>query len=280
MYTEEQARRAIAQRQLNELDLKFNLMLHRVACEWVELYNLPYRISLDYFKRDNDIMSVPINPYYPLPGIPKEYVWHYDTDGGYSRAEWFSILSTPTGEIDDNGKPIMTLCIPDYIRQQQEEKARPCKQWDLNTAAGRQQWLYYFMVFIMPYADDIPHWKAFDMWGDTKHTEQELKERQRYYIDLINRCRERPELYRHDIQRKQLSDYDKYDISGCYMWRDRIGEPTPPDADNALEIMYKERSCCRDYESECNSRYGTAHRIKVIIERLEALQTTQTKQEV
>ena len=268
MYTEKQARQAIMEQALKQLDIQFNLLIHKEAIEWMALYNLPYRIALDYLKADRDYMEVPINPYYPLPGIPKEYIWHYDTDGGYSPDEWMSIISMSIGEVD--GKPLMTFYTPDHIRQQQEEKAKPCKLWDLETEQGQQQWLYHFMVFIMPYKDAIAHWKAFDMWGDVNHTEQELKGQQRHYTELIALCTERPELYRHEVQRKQTGDYDKYDISGGYMWCDRIGEdPRPPQCDNALEIMYKERACCLDYDTECDDEHSTAYRIKTIIERLE-----------
>ena len=215
MYTDEQAKEAISKKQLKDMEKSFSLMLHESIKKDCTKYNLPYRILLNYYKADRNDKEVRINPYYPYPDIPKEYKapeWHYERDGGYTSDEWLSIISKPTGEIDENGKRKCTLEIPTEIQAKINEwKAEKVRErtggdyhhiWDLETEQGRQQWLYWFMVFIMPYADDIPHWTTFDMYGDTKHTEQELKERKRYYLNLIKQCTERPELYKHEVQHK------------------------------------------------------------------------------
>lgn len=291
MYTDEQAREAIAKQMLKDMEKEHNLRLHEWAIEEQTTYNLPYRVLFNYYKSDRDYMEIPINPYYPYPDIPKEYKpprWNPERDGGYTTSEWFSIISKPTGEIDENGKRIYTFEVPkeiqDKIDEWQAEKVRERTRgeyhhiWDLDTEQGRQAWLYWFMVFIMPYADDIPHWNSFDMYGDTKHTEQELNERKRYYMNLIEQCREHPELYKHEVQHKDIADYDKYDfddrMSWGYMWHDDFNHE-PPQGDNALEIMYKERERLKRYYGEnydifeVTDRNSMSYRVEEIIKKLE-----------
>ena len=291
MYTDEQAREAIAKQRLKDMEKEHNLRLHEWAIEEQTTYNLPYRVLFNYYKSDRDFMEIPLNPYYPYPTVPKEYKpprWNPERDGGYTIDEWYSIICKPTGEIDKNGKRKRKVEIPKEIQAKidewQAEKVRERTGgeyhhiWDLETEQGRQAWLYWFMVFIMPYADDIPHWNSFDMYGDTKHTEKELTERKRYYMNLIEQCRERPELYKHEVQRKDIGDYDKYDfddwILSGYMWRDDYNNE-PPQGDNALEIMYKERERLKRYygenydKFEANNRYSRCYRVEEIIKKLE-----------
>lgn len=293
MYTSEQAKEAIAQKWQKDFEKKISLWWHEAAIKEQAIYNLPYRILFDYYKNsiDRDYMEVPINPYYPYPDIPKEYKpprWNPVSDGGFSLEEWLSITSKPTGEISEDGKPIMTFETPADIQAKIDEwQAEKVKErngqeykhiWDLSTAAGRQQWLYWFAIFLIPYADDIPHWNTFDMWGDTKHTKQELEERKRYYMSLIEQCKANPDIYKHEVQRKDITDYEKYDFDDClngYMWRDGF-ECEPPQADNALEIMYCERNRLKryygkEYDFQAKyERYSMSYKVEEIIKRLEA----------
>lgn len=291
MYTDEQARQAIAKKQLKDIEMRIKLRYHEWAIKEQATYNLPYRILFDYYNNtDRDFMEIHINPFYPYPDIPKEYKppeWHFERDGGYTVDEWFSIISHRTGEVSEDGKPIMSIQIPTEIQAKIDEwKVEKVRErtggeyhhiWDLETEQGQQAWLYWFMVFIMPYADDIPHWNSFDMFGDTKHTEQELKERKRYYMRLIEQCKEHPELYKHEVQRKDIADYDKYDFDDCilsgYMWHDDFNHE-PPQGDNALEIMYRERDRLKryyrkNYDMEVNDRYSRIYRVEEIIKKLE-----------
>ena len=290
MYTDEQARQAINHKILKDIEKKITLMWHDTAIKEQATYNLPYRILFDYYKADRDYMEVSINKYYPYPDIPKEYKppkWNPERDGGYTGSEWIGLITKHTGEYSEDGKAIVKLEIPTEIQAKIDEwQAEKVKErtggeyhhiWDLDTEQGRQQWLYWFMVFIMPYADDIPHWNSFDMFGDTKHTEQELKERKQYYMNLIEQCKERPELYKHEVQRKELSDYDKYDFDSVttgYMWHDDFNHE-PPQGDNALEIMYRERERLKRYYGknydifEVTNRYSMSYRVEGIIKELE-----------
>lgn len=289
MYTNEQAKEALKMQFHKEQAKKMALWWHEAAIKDMPLYNLPYRVLFDYYKADRDNMEVSINPYYPYPDIPKEYKppkWNPEQDGGYTTEEWFNTISKPTGEVTEDGRQITTLEIPAEIqakiKQWQADKVRERMGhdykhiWDLSTAAGREQWLYWFAVFILPYADDIPHFSTFDMFGDTKHTKQELEERKRYYMGLIEQCRANPDIYKHEVQRKDIADYEKYDFERAYMWHDDLsGEP--PQIDNALEVMYCERKRFKryygdkEYKFEAEyERYGTVYRLEQIIKKLEA----------
>ena len=278
MYTEQEARQAIGKRQLQEFSKRLAFRLHEYAIQEQSTYNLPYRVLIDYYKADRDFMEIPINPYYPYPAIPKEYdppQWDYERDLGYTQSEWVKLLFE---------KPCTGLFPPEVkakIEKWEQEQVikrmgKPYTHiWDLQSKQGQRAWFYWFMVFILPYADDIPGWNSFDLYGDTQHTEQEVKERKRYYMGLIKKCKENPDTYKHEVQRKDITDYDKYAVHECYMWRDDIGkEAKPPAADNALDIMYRERDLLRakhgeQYDMECRSIYSTAYRVEQVIKELE-----------
>lgn len=195
-------------RSLEELEQDLYKMValhnHEHAYKGQVTYNLPYRVLLDYYKRridgEKDENEVPINIYYPLPKVPEVGRWDPEQDGGYTEKQWFLVCLYHTGEFTADGKEKCELWkIPPTIQAKIDEKGKPFRRWDLETEQGRQHWLYFFMTFIMPYKDDIPHFSVFDMFGDTKHTEQELNERIAYYMELIEKCERDPELYKHDI---------------------------------------------------------------------------------
>lgn len=175
------------------------LHIHEWAHDEQTTYNLPYRVLHDYYSRDRKDNEVQINLFYPLPEVPKEGVWDYEKDGGYTFEQWMIVRLKDTGERTPDGKKKCIWETPRAIQEKIAAKAKPFRKWDLETEQGRQKWFYYFMVFLMPYEDDIPHWSVFDMFGDIQHTEQELKERQRYFLALIEKAKESPELYKHDI---------------------------------------------------------------------------------
>jgi len=277
MYTEKQAHEAILNAQAEYLLKKAALSLHEAAINEQAIYNLPYRVLLDYKRAEHDFMEIEINPYYPYPDIPKEYkppMWRYDKDGGYtSLLLWLGTLQ------DDEWKE------PDEIRNKIDECQRERDRlkseyrhvWNLTTEQGRQQWLYYFGIFLLPYAEDIPHWDSFNMFGDVNHTEQELNERKTYFTDLIKKCHANPDIYKHGIQCKQLSDYDKFDfddtIHDGYMWDSRSKEP--PHGKHALDIMYRERERLQRYyknyehESKDVNTETNCYKVEQIIQRLE-----------
>ena len=224
-----------------EIEKQAALMIHTTACRETGIFNLPYRILIDYYEAEQDDDIVPLNLYYPLNGVPKAGEWQFNTDGNYTPREWIKIITTPTGEYTDDGKPYVTWRIPPQIQALIDEKGKPYRLWDLETAAGLQAWAYYFMVFIMPYEDDIPHYSVFDMYGSVNHSEQDLNERKQYYMDLIARCKEQPELYKHDIQTYK----------------------------HPLDILYYERDMIPNYKKACKDTSNRAYRIEQIINLLE-----------
>lgn len=290
MYTIEQAQAALHQKELEDMHKQHLLRLHEFARENTTVYNLPYRVLFEYYKADRDRREVDINKYYPYPGIPIEYkppFCHY-TDLGYTGEEWARLIFTPVGDMDADGKRQTILDIPTEIEQQviqwQQAKVRErtgktyTHIWNLNTEQGRERWLYYFAVFLLPYADCVSDWNCFDIYGDTEHTPQEVAERKRYYMGLIDRCMKNPDIYKHEVAYKDITDYDKYDLDRYdfigYMWYDDLmGTPPQYDTALALEIMYKERQRCKelceDYDLDSRESYTMAYRINAIIEELE-----------
>ena len=130
--------------------------------------------------------------------------------------------------------------IPPEIQALMDEKARQYSLCNIDTAAGLQAWVYYFMVFIMPYADTIKDFTQFDMYGDTSHTDQELNERKKYYLDMIRQCQEQPKMYKAEMVR-----YDN-------------------DTSN-LDILYSERDTMPYYKRECKHKDTMQYRLKWLI---------------
>lgn len=202
---------------------------HKAALNNANTCGLPYRICLDEIK-GTERNNVYINAYYPLKGIPPAYVWHYDTDGQLTPEQWSKLTFKPNGERTKEGKLYYTFVVPPIAKQGQEDKARPCKLWDIETDHGRQHWLYWFGAFIMPYADRIEQFSVFDMFGDTKHTTNDLKRQQAYYMDMIKACTKKPDLYRQGIVKQGeyleilQNEYDILSDKGIYPeLREQIG---------------------------------------------------------
>lgn len=183
-----------------EIERDIAYMNHKAAIRMCIYTGLPYRICLDDIKGEHKD-DVSITPYYPLPELPPLYQWDISEGSEEQRAIWRNWFLSSKGETIRYGRQTIKIK-PRAITEPQEIKAKPCKLWDLRTEQGREHWLYWFMAFIMPYADDIPTFTMFDMFGDTGFTSEDLKAKQEYYADLINRCRKTPVLYRHGIPQK------------------------------------------------------------------------------
>ena len=255
-YTEEQAKQAIADKKIKDCIKAFELVLHERARVEQKIYNLPYRIMFDYYHRDRDPFEIPLNFYYPFPADKKPCT---------SRQTEIDFTAVIDKDTEHN-----------FALSEDTDNDIECI-YDVDTQQGRQAWLYWFAVYILPYEDKIPGFSVFDMYGDTDHTEAELSERKQYYLDMISRCRRDTDLYNPQIPRKHITDYDTYNVSECYMWNDPTGKaPTAPntDKDTALVIMYKEReiqqACYGDmYGCELMDRYSRAYRIEALIKELE-----------
>ena len=228
---------------LKDIEKEVALMKHRNAYKDKDTYNLPYRIMFDYWESDYN-NNVHINRYYPFDEVPEQGKWDFRTDGHYTPDEWFRLKI----QIIDGKKCVPDIgYVPPQIQALIDEKGKPYRLWDLDTAAGQQAWVYYFMVFIMPYKEQIPLFDVFSMYGDTKHSTEELKRRIAYYMDLITKCEEQPELYKHDIQTK---------------------------GNTPLDLLYSERDMIPNYEKVCTDINHRAYRISEAIRLLEQDTTT------
>jgi hypothetical protein len=133
---------------------------HLKAVSWVEKYNLPYRLSLNYLKAyDRQYGVVAINPCYPMPGYPKAKLIHLKPDE--------ILLYNPEDKPTPDGKYYLNLTPADEsTRQRIAENNKTFAPWDLSTAAGRKQWEYYFAHFF--YHVDFPKYRTFDYFGRTQ----------------------------------------------------------------------------------------------------------------
>ena len=216
-------------------------MKHKAAYKDSRLFNMPYKVMLDYWEGDWNENDTPLTIYYPFESVPSKGVWHFDIDGHYSKDEWARLCLQPSGDYTEDGKACLTFRIPEKIQELIDNKGKPYRLWDLETAAGKQAWLYYFGLFLMPYEDTLTGFSVFDMFGDTKHDKQELNERITYFMGLIDRCKEQPELYRHDIQIRS----------------------------NPIDICYTERDKMPGFDTECKDTSTRAYRLNEVIRLLE-----------
>lgn len=119
---------------------------HQEAIEWIDKYNLPYRIALNYIKGyDNTKGYVQINACYPAPGYCKDDLIHLSPDDINID---YQLNITPKDEA---------------TRQQIKECCDRLRPWNLSTAAGLEQWKRYFAHFLN--AADIDSYNSFDWFG-------------------------------------------------------------------------------------------------------------------
>lgn len=131
---------------------------HVTAIKWIEQYNLPYRISLNYLKEyDHRKGFIHINPNYPYPGYKKSDLIHLDP---YNDC----IPYDPDKEPDKNGYYELFLSPKEEAtRQQIREHNKTLRPWDLSTAAGLEKWKYYFAHLLN--AVDLESFNSFDWFG-------------------------------------------------------------------------------------------------------------------
>ena len=171
---------AILQKTLDDLNKYMAYKNHCAAAEWVTLYNLPYRVALDY-QKNLHTGKVCINPMYPLPGYPVS-----------------ELLTIPVDEMDfdrftterEDGSRVVSMeafCCPkpEALERIQANNADLHPTWNLNTAAGLREWEKYFAHYLIGY--DIDHFTMFDMFGRQDGNKGDLNERKQYYRGVIDR---------------------------------------------------------------------------------------------
>lgn len=297
-YTDEQMKKALAEKTLKDMERRYTWQAHLFCIEKVFTYNLPYRILWNDHRNlhNKDFYEIGINPWYPLPKIPKaaELTEEERTpaiEKQYTVSEWVDII-IPKGRGYEKPLRLSELKPQDEhiraiweqqeieIRNKAEAKAKPFKLWWLDDSEGIKKWEYYFTRFLVPYKNDIAIWGKFDFWGNNEHTDEETEQKRQYYLSLIADYETNPSKYDTQPHYKQLSDYDIYDFGGCslggYMWEYNYDD-TPPAHPQALQIMYKERELeiayikekGEEWEIKKPSRYSKLYRINTIIDKLE-----------
>lgn len=157
---------------------------HCTAAEWVTLYRLPYRVSLDYLKHPEAYTGkCRINPCYPLAGFPREELLTISANDlddircSYEKQDGTRVL---TCEWFDTPRPEVQERIKEYNK-------RFAPAWNFDTAAGLQEWERVFACYLIPYNFDT--FTVFDMYGRTDGTQAELAERIEYYKGVQERFR-------------------------------------------------------------------------------------------
>lgn len=158
MMTEEQRKKAeIALNTSFAFDFEKKIAFdnHLKAIEWISIYNLPYRVSLDYLKGSSR-EYVQINPCYPFPGYnvndlihlkPNEFTPH-DPSKPPNKDGSYNLCLTP---------------INAEVRQQIKEQCEKLRPWNLSTQEGKEKWKYYFAHFLN--AIDLESYNSFDWFG-------------------------------------------------------------------------------------------------------------------
>ena len=151
MLTEEQKKKAeeallLQLPMFQDFEKQIAFKNHEEAIKWVSLYNLPYRVALNYIKDyDNRKGYVHINACYPAPGYCKADLIHLSPE-----------------EVDIDYYLNMTPK-EEATRQQIQERCDKLRPWNLSTPEGIEQWKKYFAHFIN--AADFDRYNSFDWFG-------------------------------------------------------------------------------------------------------------------
>lgn len=234
---EEQALKIYMETQIKELEKQSRAKHHMEAVKAVTKYNLPYRVYLKYEYLEGEVH---INPFYPFPAVPKEGAWHWWMDFR-TRKEYFDAIMKRTGEYTEEGKEICEINTGEgsFIDELKTKHEAPFCIWNLDTEEGFAIWKKYFVRFLLPYEEDMKHWKAFDFFGTVDHTEEEAEERRKYYLGLIDEYKSDPDEYHTERIMKKLEDYDLYCV-GLYYMRGLPFEEEPTEEVLAKEKEYEE----------------------------------------
>ena len=176
---------------------------YQTAIEWIDTYNLPFRIGYEYLKAWNIRDGyVKINPCYPAPGYRCDDLIHlrpdevtpHDPSSKPNKDGSYNLCLTPINE--DTRQQIKELCY----------KLRP---WNLETAAGLKQWEFEFAHFLN--AAQLNTFTYFDWFGvkSAPNEESAQKNQQRiyYWLNLQADYQMNPEAYRQE-EPPYLPGYD------------------------------------------------------------------------
>lgn len=167
------------------------------AIQMIDVYNLPYRVLLDYFKKNGfDYMKcvgaackdgiVLINPLYPAPGYYKADIVCVDwyVDNKYTINPLIRIEEGPFKDDLTSNKFDLRTFIQEDTKLSEEIESRAAEQmkWDLSTAAGRKVWEFEFAHFLN--AADLDYYSDSDWWGDKQTPPGNAADRINYWKSL------------------------------------------------------------------------------------------------
>lgn len=206
MMTEEQKRKAeiaLSASLYADFEKKIAFNNYLTAIEWIELYNLPYRVSLDYLKGYNKENGfVLINPCYPFPGYNVNDLIHLKPDEVTPH--------DPSKKPNKDGSYDLCLTpINAETRQQIKEHNKKLRPWDLSTAAGLKQWEYYFAHFLN--GADLNALDTFSLFG-TKEAPKGATDKINYWKALQADYHMHTDKYMQDEPLLAAYDLEEYTI--------------------------------------------------------------------
>lgn len=198
----EKAQMALIDKVTDDLYKSLALRNHNAAVEWVEIYNLPYRVSLDYLKSysvSSDIVK--INRCYPLAGYPVDKILTIGFDD-------LDLDNPDLYKLDDKGMRVYSMELfhtpkPD-VMEVIEKHNRQFHTWEVGDAV----WEYEFIHFLDGY--HIDEFSSFDMFGRKGVDEDRLNERKRYFVELQDKYMHDKSRYRSEEPKKTPEDASIY----------------------------------------------------------------------
>lgn len=167
----QKAELAILRQKLANIEKMTAYKQHLKAVSWVDTYNLPYRVALDYIKQHGEGGGIVyINRCYPLPGYPIN------------------------GLIEVYGEDLTDNEPNEDLRQRIEENNKQFHTWDLKTKAGLKEWEKQFAHFLAGY--DVLGMTNFDITGDAKADPEAAESRKKYYVKLQQQYKKNPDAFR------------------------------------------------------------------------------------
>lgn len=206
------------------------LNCHLWAMQMVDVYNLPYRILYDYFiQYGYDYMKgwqpaerngiVLLNRCYPKPGyyIPDLVGVSMYISKDVLNPDVYIDVGPFADDLTSSNYDIRTL-IKDGTALKEEVEAKAAAQitWNLETAAGIQEWKYQFGHWLN--GAQFNDYRTFDWWG--KKTAPNEEEKISFWKCLQADYYMHPENYRQEEPPFNPEDTDKYTLWKFY-WNDK-----------------------------------------------------------
>lgn len=234
MYNITDAKKVIASKKGKDLITRLKLYTHKDSVETfkADTFKLPYRIIFDYleFKNYEDFEHIipPISEYYPLPSKRKEKATEINLDyTPYNTSEWCKFISEYSKEYKEQ---LEHLSDPDDNNKYKHDYSPHVIKWHSPDGKTAE---YYFTRLLIPYKDDISNADSFFLFGDTRHSNNDVTKQINDYMARIEDYNKHPNHYDNSDHYKKVTDYVNYYVCKHYMWDGK----NIPDADNKQDII-------------------------------------------